>query len=676
MLRFAEELLLLLLDEQTGEFSHVPARTLGYALAGAALMDLALAGRIDTDVDSLTLTDPTPLGDDLLDPILADISKEAEAGAPASPPDVWVRRIAEQSDDLRDKSLERLIEKGILETDQGNELFSLSRLVSRTRRYPLVEGTRQREVHDRIMGVFFSDDIPSPADVVCIGLADACGVLKRLLTPSEYREVKERIELIGGMDLIGRSVTNAVHKIALSETQALRRAIRKQGGGWPQASGGLPIVGHTFKLAGDIRAFLTEQYLKLGPVFEVRALGRRYVVIAGQEANIFAQKEGAAHLRMWEQWSGLRREFGTPNVIIGLDGADHRRLRKTLQDGYSQGTILRQIPAAIGVVDRELAQLHPTRPVPGFYAMQRITTEQIVLLTTGTSSRKYIDDAITFMTAMELVHITKKRPRAIMWLPSVRRARRRLELAFEKMLVAHEKEPAEGARHDLVDDLLELHTAAPDQLTHTDLFVNVMGPALLGLETVSGTIAFMLYVLLKNPALLARVRAEADVLFADDVPTAEGIRRMKATQWTVIETLRMYPVAPTLARTVQNSFDFGGYHIPAGTDLLVATTVPHYLPEFFPEPERFDIERHAPQRREYAHPGVYAPFGLGQHVCLGQGFAYVQIALTIAALLHRAEFALDPPNYALKLSYSPTLHPHKSFKIRMLGPRKHGSTPA
>ena len=547
--------------------------------------------------------------------------------------------------------------------------FSLSHLVKRTRRYPLASGEHQQEIYDRIISILFSDDIPSPSDVVCIGLAHACGIFKRTLTPAEYAEVEERIRLISGLDLIGHSVINAVQKLSLAEVQALRRAIRKQGGGWPQASGGLPVVGHTFKLAGDLRAFLTEQYQKLGPVFEVRAVGQRYVVLAGQEANVFMQKEGATHLRMWEHWSGFRSELGTPNVIVGLDGADHRRLRKTLQGGYSRGTLLRQIPKAVAVVDRELAQWNPEQSVSGFYAMQRITTEQIVSLTTGTSSWHYLDDAITFMTAMEFVHVTKKRPKLMMWLPSVRRARRRLELAFEEILVAHESEPPEGARRDLVDDVLDAHATAPDYLTDTDLFVNVMGPAFLGLETAAGTTTFMLYVLLKTPDLLARVRAEADELFADGTPTAEGIRRMTSTQWTLMETLRMYPIAPALVRTAQNSFEFGGYHIPAGTDLLIGTSVPHILPEFFPDPERFDIERHSPQRREYASPGVYAPFGLGQHVCLGQGFASAQIVLTIGALLHRAEFALDPPDYKLKVSYSPTLHPHKSFKIQMLGPR-------
>lgn len=56
----AEELLLLLLDEIRGEFSNVPDRILGYALAGAALMDLSLEDRIDSDPSTLILLDATP----------------------------------------------------------------------------------------------------------------------------------------------------------------------------------------------------------------------------------------------------------------------------------------------------------------------------------------------------------------------------------------------------------------------------------------------------------------------------------------------------------------------------------------------------------------------------------------------------------------------------------------
>ena len=53
MLRFAEEIILLLVDKENGGLVHVSERSLGSALAGAVLMDLALENRIDTDMEQL-----------------------------------------------------------------------------------------------------------------------------------------------------------------------------------------------------------------------------------------------------------------------------------------------------------------------------------------------------------------------------------------------------------------------------------------------------------------------------------------------------------------------------------------------------------------------------------------------------------------------------------------------
>ena len=79
MLRFAEEIILLLLNDDDGRFARVSRQSLDYALAGGVLMDLALENRIDTDLENLILVDATPVGDSLLDPTLADIEAGGEA---------------------------------------------------------------------------------------------------------------------------------------------------------------------------------------------------------------------------------------------------------------------------------------------------------------------------------------------------------------------------------------------------------------------------------------------------------------------------------------------------------------------------------------------------------------------------------------------------------------------
>ena len=97
MLRFAEEFLVLVLDEQRAELAaSLPKRSLALGLAGAVLMDLALEDRIDTDLERLVIVDPTPFGDDILDPSLAEIARDGESRDTG----YWLGRIADRADQI------------------------------------------------------------------------------------------------------------------------------------------------------------------------------------------------------------------------------------------------------------------------------------------------------------------------------------------------------------------------------------------------------------------------------------------------------------------------------------------------------------------------------------------------------------------------------------------------
>ncbi len=213
MLRFSEEVLLLLLDDEEGRFVRVPEWSMRYALAGSVLMDLALEDRIDTDLEKLVLVDPTPVGDRILDPILAPIA--AHEGTHDAR--FWVERVANLADGIREASLDSLVDRGILERAEDRFLW-----VFRSRRYPVIDGKAEREVKLRIMEVLFSDVVPTPRDVVIICLADACGIFSHLLSKRELRQVLPRIEHVRKMDLIGRAVTAAVWDIEVSLAKAIR----------------------------------------------------------------------------------------------------------------------------------------------------------------------------------------------------------------------------------------------------------------------------------------------------------------------------------------------------------------------------------------------------------------------------------------------------------------------
>lgn len=199
--------MLLLLNDEDGKFVRVPDWSLSYALAGGVLMDLALEDRIDTDLEKLVLVNDAPLGDDLLDPTLADIAG-AEDKRDAR---FWVERTAAWSDEIRERALARLVERGILETRDDRFLW-----VFRARRYPLMDGRAEREVKLRIMEVLLTDVLPGPRDVVIICLADACGLFRRLLSKSELNAAAARIDQVRKLDLIGQATTQAIRDIELS----------------------------------------------------------------------------------------------------------------------------------------------------------------------------------------------------------------------------------------------------------------------------------------------------------------------------------------------------------------------------------------------------------------------------------------------------------------------------
>ena len=668
-LRIAEELILLLLDKDTGALTPVPNRSLRCALAGAVLMDLELEDRIDTDLERLFLVDSTPVGDDLLDPCLRLVAGTAETRDAA----YWIDRLAESAhaDQVRSSALDRLVERGIVQRETGG-LHSVTRRVVRSRRYPQVDGEAEREVELRVMTVLFSEEIPAPRDIMLIALVNACGIFGRLLSPGEMAEVRDRLELICKMDLIARTVFAAIRKAGVPGVESVRgrrralssRAARARAlAAIPLADrGGLPVVGNAFRLVGDPIPYLARQYREIGPVFRLRAFSHAFTVLAGPEANTFIQRHGRLHLRNVDFYAGMTRALGAHRFTLAMDGAEHFRLRKALGNGYSRGYFLDRIDDATDIVARETGGLPERTPVTALPTLRRIIAKQIGLLCTGVPADEYVPDLVAYLDRMIAV-TTMRRPGFTMRTPRMRRLRARMEALCEHLVESHEAERPGGGKPDLIDDVLALHRADPQFLPETELVSACIGPFIAGLHTAASVATCMLYALLKHPETMARMLPEADGLFADGGPTARKLRAMDVTHRVVMETLRLYRVAPVLVRTVVNSFEFAGHVIPAGTMVMFATTVPHVLPEHFPEPERFDIDRYAPERAEHQVPGVYAPFGLGTHRCLGNGFTEVSLALTLATMLHRAEFTMHPPNYRLKMSYSIMAAPKPSFKI-------------
>jgi cytochrome P450 len=434
----------------------------------------------------------------------------------------------------------------------------------------------------------------------------------------------------------------------------------------PPLADGEFILGSARAMLANPIGFLTQQYLKHGSVFRIKAATQSLTVIAGAQANQFVTKEGMNHFRSWEVWHPQEAEFGAKRSMISLDGADHAQMRKIQKRAYARSAVDGRYNDILEIVQTEVNTWQSGQPVSVTAAMKRIVTEQLGQLTTNTSPREYIPDLLKMVRTMLFVYVTKQYPKIMLLDPKYQRSKARITGFVREMVQAHRDTPTETRAPDLIDDLIQAQQDDPKFIPEEDLLFAAMGPYIAGLDTAANALSFILYTLHQHPEVLEQVKAEVDTAFSSGELTAESIRSMDVLHRVILETLRLYPIAPALTRTVSKTFEFGGFTILEGTSVLIGTTVPHFLPEHYKNPHSFDIERFAPPRAEHRRPGVYVPFGVGSHTCLGAGMAEAIIMVSVAGIIRGAKLEADP-KYKLKIISTPTPSPDDKFALKFLG---------
>jgi cytochrome P450 len=432
---------------------------------------------------------------------------------------------------------------------------------------------------------------------------------------------------------------------------------------------GIPLIGNVLAMAKDPAKFFVDCYRKYGPVYRVQVFNNTYTVLAGAEAaNFMGTRQGRDSLRSKEFWQGLVDEWGAKRTLTGEDGETHQKLRAVMRHGYSRESVRGRYDELVAITDSVIARDWPVgTKVPVLQAMQYIVTEQLGAMLTGTSPREYVSDIRTTILYILNVLVTRQRPKFMLKDPRYKHAKERVSELGRRMIAEYyaTKNTRDPARRNLVDDIMEAHERDPDLIPASDLILSLTGPFVAGLDTVANTTAAFVYAVLKHPEVLERVRSEADAVFARGSIDEPDLKRMPSIEGAIMETMRLYPIAVAQMRTATRDFEFAGHGIREGELLYVATSVPHFMAEYYPNPEVFDIDRYEKPRAEHLQPGVYSPYGRGPHVCLGKTLAEVQMSLSLARLFYLLDLALEPPDYELQRKTLPTPGPSMKFKVRV-----------
>lgn len=197
---------------------------------------------------------------------------------------------------------------------------------------------------------------------------------------------------------------------------------------------------------------------------------------------------------------------------------------------------------------------------------------------------------------------------------------------------------------------------------------DLMTMLIAGHETTAAVLTWSLFELTRNPECMAKIQKEIDDVVGDRVPTYEDIKNMKYLRLVIAETLRMYPQPPLLIRRCRAQDD-----LPAGAgreatvirgmDIFIAIYNIHRDARFWPNPDKFEPERFT---RPYSNPDIpdwagfdpnkwegklypneiasdfaFLPFGGGARKCVGDEFATLEAAVTLAMVLRRFDFDFD-----------------------------------
>lgn len=349
------------------------------------------------------------------------------------------------------------------------------------------------------------------------------------------------------------------------------------------------------------------------------------------------------------------------------DGEANRKRRAQSSRQWSRARILDQIPQMVEITIESTQDWQPGSHIAVHASMRRLVAEQLGRLLLGVSPEDYLDDFVTYLNTT-IVNTLKvgNQSDARFDSPAYQRAVERVNEFGRTAYEAHLRHPQPNGKPDMIDDVMRETEQYPEPYRRAILEHVALGPMLAGIDTVANTLSFMLYALLAHPEALRRVQAEIEAARSRGPLSWEQLRQMPDLQGAMMETLRRYPVAGGHRARVARPLTLGGFRLEAGQDVEVAMIVPHFLEEVYPSPLQFDLERFRPPRNEHRKPGAYAPFGLGDHTCLGAGIAEVQLLVTMATLLSRYTLQFDPPDYQFVIEEHPTPVPGNHFQVKVI----------
>jgi cytochrome P450 len=375
---------------------------------------------------------------------------------------------------------------------------------------------------------------------------------------------------------------------------------------------------------------------RYGNVFTVRYTGFGTGVYVAEPDAIRELFTGdQSDLLAGEANSFMEPVLGSHSVLV-LDGREHLRQRKLLLPPFQGSRVARFREVIREVAEREVATWRPGRRLTIRERMRALTFEVICRAVFGVTDRAaqerlraataaVIDSSPIFMISGAAR--TDLGPLS----PGGRFARRlrAADALLSEEIERRRRAPDLHERTDVLSLLLCARDEDGQEMTTPELRDELFTMLAAGHETTSTGLAFSFELLLRNPAVHARLR--------DELAGGKGDDYLDAV---VKESLRLRPVIDGAERTLTRPRTLGGWALPPGVKVYPGILLTQMRADLYPEPERFRPERFLDDAAEsYA----WLPFGGGIRRCLGAALAQAEMAEVLRIFVPAVELRAIRP---------------------------------
>jgi cytochrome P450 len=285
-----------------------------------------------------------------------------------------------------------------------------------------------------------------------------------------------------------------------------------------------------------------------------------------------------------------------PIVMIGMDGTEHSRTRRSAIGEFTVKRLASMRPRIQQIVDESIDSMLAIedRPVDLVQAFSLPVPSLVICELLGVP---YADHDFFQDRSGRLLRRTTTLEEREQVVADVREY-------LGKLVDAKQARPEDDLISRLIAKQRETGVLDREELVGMSFLLLIAGHETTANMISLGTIGF-----LENPEQLAAIRADPA-----KIPMA------------VEEMLRYFSIADTVTRVATEDVEIGGVTIKAGEGVVASTMTANRDEETFADPDELNIERGARH---------HVAFGYGPHQCLGQNLARQELEIVFETLFRR-----------------------------------------